>query len=372
MHHLYAVKNITELTNLSPTPFAQVRVAGYRSAGDGGGGNFVWDSESTQVADHGLIFQSKLQPKGRWLRQHSGPIDVRSFGVLPAGGDVSPSLQRALDACKHGGTLYIPSGNYTVSSPLKVHQGTNVLGDGLMTEIHYSGPKETACWNAVQHAPSISMAFRGFNTLVHKERTSAFRLTGMSYSRFDQLFVHLRVPHTFAYFGPSNGQSPYYNVFTNCHASGPGGESNGCIAFNWGSDDNGDLAANANQVFGGHINSVDIAVRCQGTGNIFHGQVLEMVNVGYEFDLPPKRYDAASKGTSNDVMGLYTEYAKVVFEQKHEACYLIAQTCMVTGHEILFKGKNRDNCVLLSSHSGQLPMNRSFFRKAIDFNPLEF
>ena len=48
-------------------------------------------------------------------------------------------------------------------------------------------------------------------------------------------------------------------------------------------------------------------------------------------------YDDASKGISNDVIGLYTEYAKVVFEQRHETCYLTAQTCMITGHKELFK-----------------------------------
>lgn len=372
MQHLYAITNISELQKLNPRDAEHVRVAGYRNPADGGGGEFYWDVNSKLDVDQGHVFQSTHEISGRWRRLPSANIDVRHFGALPSSGDVSNQLQKALNACESGGTIHIPAGHYTITRPLMVHQGTTVRGDGLLTEIHYSGPKGSSCWNAAQRSPATSMSFYGLNTLVLNEHTSAFRLTGMSYSRFDLLFVHLRVPNTSAYFGPSNGESPYYNVFTNCHASGPGGDSNGCVGFDWGSQDDGDLAPNANQIFGGHVNSVDIAVRCQGTGNIFHGQVFEMVNVGYEFDLPPKRYNAQSQGISNDVIGLYAEYAKVVFEQKHETCYFIAQTAMVTGHELMLKAKSRDNCVLLSSHSGQLPMNRSFFQKAVEFKPLEF
>ena len=372
MQHLYAVQSIAELREFDPFYSAQLRTSGYQNPGDGGGGDFYWDAEDMQPDDGGLVFKSKLTTKGRWRRISTGSWDIRQFGALPASGDVTQQFQHALDACHKGGSLYIPSGHYTIRQSLRVHQGTTVHGDGLLSEIHYYGPAKTGCWNAAQRSPATAMTFKGLNTFVHTQNTRAYTLTGMSFSRFDNLFVHLRCPNTSAYYGPANGESPYYNVFTNCHASGPGGDSNGCIAFDWAAYDDGVQAPNANQVFGGHINSLQIAVRCQGTGNIFHGQVLEMVDVGYEFDLPKNRYDDASKGISNDVMGLYTEYAKVVFEQRHETCYLTAQTCMITGHKELFHGKSKENCVLLSNHSGQLPVNRSFFEKAINFHPLEF
>ena len=372
MQHVYGVSTIKDLLNFDPMDSTQLHVAGYFKPGDGGGGLFFWEPDSSFDPDNGWVFRSHVRPRGRWRRVQSSVHDVRFFGAFPSSGDVSKQFQQALYSCKKGGRLYIPSGHYSISRPLDVYQGTSVIGDGLLSEIHYGGPTGTACWNAAQRSPATSMSFRGLNTLVHKEGTYAFRLTGMSYSRFDSLFVHLRASNTSAYYGPSNGESPYYNVFTNCHASGPGGESNGCVGFDWAAHDDGDLAPNANQVFGGHINSVDIAVRCQGTGNIFHGQVFEMVNVGYEFDLPAKRYTAVHQGISNDVFGLYSEYAKIVFHQKHPTCYFVAQTSMVTGHKKMLEAKSKDNCVLLSSHSGQLPMNRSFFQKAVEFNPLTF
>ena len=372
MQHLYAVSTINELQHFNPMDSTHLRVSGYFKAGDGGGGDFYWDEHSKEDPDNGLVIRSKDSATGRWRRIVSDRFNAKWFGVIPASGDVTIQLQRALDACRHGGSLHIPSGDYIISQPLLVHQGSSISGDGLMTAIHYHGPAKTACWNAASRSPATAMVFRGFNTLVHNEQTYAIRLTGMSYSRFDNLFIHLRAKNTSGYYGPSNGESPYYNVFINCHASGPGGTANGCVGFDWGAHDDGDLAPNANQVFGGHINSVDIAVRCQGTGNIFHGQVFEMVNVGYEFDLPAKRYNAASQGISNDVFGLYAEYAKLVFHQKHATCYFVAQTSMVTGHEQMLKCESKDNCVLLSSHSGQLPMNRSFFQKAVEFNPLKF
>ncbi|MBA62854.1 MAG: hypothetical protein CMJ76_10870 [Planctomycetaceae bacterium] len=372
MQHIYAVSTIKEMQKFNPLDSTQLRVAGYHKPGDGGGGEFHWVAGDKSTADNGLVFRSATDAPGRWHRIGSGYYDVREFGVFSASGDVTNQLQRALDACRKGGSVYIPAGHYTVSDPLMVHQSTSIIGDGLFTEIHYYGQEGTACWNAAQRSPAISLSFRSLNTLVYHENTYAFRLTGMSYSRFDLLFVHLREKNTSAYYGPSNGESPYYNVYTNCHASGPGGDENGCVGFDWGAHDDDDLAPNANQVFGGHINSVDIAVRCQGTGNIFHGQVFEMVNVGYEFDLPAKRYTATNQGISNDVFGLYTEYAKIVFHQKHPTCYFVAQTSMVTGHTKMFVGKSKDNCVLLSSHSGQLPMNRSFFQKGLEFTPLTF
>ena len=192
MQHIYGISTIKELQNFDPTTSTHLHVAGYFSEGDGGGGHFFWQPDETTDPDNGLVFRSHVQPRGRWRRILSSGQDVRFFGAFTSSGDVSTQFQKALDACNKGGRLYIPSGNYTISRPLEVHQGTSVIGDGLLSEIHYHGPTGTACWNAAQRSPATSMSFRGLNTLVHKNNTYAFRLTGMSYSRFDTLFVHLR------------------------------------------------------------------------------------------------------------------------------------------------------------------------------------
>jgi len=55
--------------------------AGYQVVGDGGGGDFVWDSSSNAGDDGGTIIVP-AGATGRWLRMISGPCDPRWFGAL--------------------------------------------------------------------------------------------------------------------------------------------------------------------------------------------------------------------------------------------------------------------------------------------------
>lgn len=62
-----------------------VTVNGYYTAGDGGGGQFYWDSTSTATADTGLVFQANgYSGTGRWIRLllPKGTIDARMFGCV--------------------------------------------------------------------------------------------------------------------------------------------------------------------------------------------------------------------------------------------------------------------------------------------------
>lgn len=186
--------------------------------------------------------------------------------------------------------------------------------------------------------------------------------------RFDHTFIHLRKHTTSGYYGPGDTRSPYYNVFTGCHVSGPGQEdTNGCVAFNFAWDtERQDQSANANQVLGGHINSCQTAVACYGTGNVFYGQVIEQCNAGYVFGLPPSRLNAASKGTVNSIAGCYTEYVKRVIVQEHETCVVTAKLTHTTGYEMVFDAKDTRNCVVLTSHDGRLAASRSLIHRRID------
>lgn len=56
-----------------------VEVLGYFSFGDGGGWIFCWEPFCDED-DGGITIASYHSSSGRWLRQWSGPIDVRWFG----------------------------------------------------------------------------------------------------------------------------------------------------------------------------------------------------------------------------------------------------------------------------------------------------
>jgi hypothetical protein len=251
---------------------------------------------------------------------------------------------------------------------LRIYQGTTLTGDGLLTVLKYVGPPASGCIQSATPEHSCAFQVSRLNIEVLTEGGWAIDLRRMSFSRFDHVFIHLRRRMSSGYYGPGNGQSPYYNVFTGCHVSGPGDEdSNGCIAFNFAWDtEKQDQSANANQILGVHINSCQKAVACYGTGNVFYGQVLEQCHDGYGFGLPPTRINAASKGTVNSIAGCYTEYVKRVIVQEHEACVVTAELTHTTGFETVFDAKDTKNSIVLTSHDGRLESSRSLVHRMID------
>ena len=111
-------------------------------------------------------------------------------------------------------------------------------------------------------------------------------------------------------------------------------KTNGCVGFDFTHDRGEQMqSANANQVYGGHLSTCQVAVRCLGVGNVFHGQVIESGDVGYQFDLCPARKTMAQRGTVNDVVGCYTEHVRIPIEQKHADAFVTAQLTYVTGYE---------------------------------------
>jgi Pectate lyase superfamily protein len=131
-----------------PAPTSQYAIAvalGYWQTGDGGGGLFYWDENSTAAPDQGTVFTVPNQqpppdpqtlPPGRWLRLYDGPLNVRWFGAHGDGNnDDTAAIKRALDAaCRlyngllptpstqellrepGSATVYFPPGTYAVAS----------------------------------------------------------------------------------------------------------------------------------------------------------------------------------------------------------------------------------------------------------------
>jgi hypothetical protein len=117
-----AVANITALKALSSPTNGQIQsVSGYYAEGDGGGGEFVYNSSSTAADDGGLVIRpASLPASGRWIRSTEWePLNVRWFGAKGDGvADDTTPIQTAINAGQANiRSIYFPSGLY-ICQPL--------------------------------------------------------------------------------------------------------------------------------------------------------------------------------------------------------------------------------------------------------------
>lgn len=110
-----AVDNITALKAIAaPTDKQLVTVRGYSSAGDGGGGVFMWAATSTEDDDLGTVFAVSGVTTGRWIRleRSAHKWNAKWFG---AKGDKvandTAAIQAAIDT---GKPIFLPDGEYRV------------------------------------------------------------------------------------------------------------------------------------------------------------------------------------------------------------------------------------------------------------------
>ena len=93
-----------------------IEVLGYYAKGDGGGGLFYWDAESTEADNGGTIIQATAITTGRWKRAFSGAVNAKWFGAKGDGvTDDTISLQNSLNYLNNGYTYTLPDGIYIVS-----------------------------------------------------------------------------------------------------------------------------------------------------------------------------------------------------------------------------------------------------------------
>lgn len=119
-----------------PADGSVLATAGRTATNDGGGGQWVWDSTSTDEDDGALTLAVAGVDNGRWKRVYSGPIDVRWFGADPTGAtDSTDAINNAINALPdYGGTVLFPPGKYacnvTVTKAHTVLEGS-FLGGSL-------------------------------------------------------------------------------------------------------------------------------------------------------------------------------------------------------------------------------------------------
>ena len=146
------VRSVRALTGLPEAQEGQVvQSRGFLTPGDGGGGLFRFDADSTRAHDGGrVVAPGAPDPgedllaylrwegaprEGRWLRVGKpGIANGRCFGARGDGKqDDGPALVRAaLSVCEAGrrGVLFIPQGAYYIPERLPVYRGVDIRGDG--------------------------------------------------------------------------------------------------------------------------------------------------------------------------------------------------------------------------------------------------
>jgi hypothetical protein len=121
------VETISALKTFTGSEDAVI-VQGYYAAGDGGGGDFYWDSTSTETANDGTTVQATGVTTGRWIRIYSGAVNVRWFGAKGDGvTDDGTALQSAINELSARGEAFLPNGVYLHTVKINLHDHYTTL-----------------------------------------------------------------------------------------------------------------------------------------------------------------------------------------------------------------------------------------------------
>lgn len=126
--------NIAALRAITAIPsLTYATIKGYTTDGDGGGGDFYWDSSSTATDNGGTIIKATAITTGRWVRLYSGAVSFKWFGAKVDGiTDDSIANQATVDAlsANGGGTIRPSEGTSRFSTTLNMALGVNIIGGG--------------------------------------------------------------------------------------------------------------------------------------------------------------------------------------------------------------------------------------------------
>jgi hypothetical protein len=118
-------------------------VTGRVTENDGGGGLFFYDGSDATSTNLGTVFKPAASD-GRWLRQYSGPLNVKWFGAVGDGvADDSPEIQAALTLASTAPiskTVFIPQGTYLCNTGLTLTVGgIRITGESSFTDASAGG-----------------------------------------------------------------------------------------------------------------------------------------------------------------------------------------------------------------------------------------
>lgn len=145
---------VTNLTILKNLPHSNIingdlfYVKGHTTEGDGGGGIFMWRTDTIFITgiyqddNNGTIIKTTSSAGwsfGRWVRQYEGNINVLYFGAFGKTQDYTTAFQSAIDFASlntlndselKGSVVYVPNGNYRINQ-LLLKNGVSLIGESI-------------------------------------------------------------------------------------------------------------------------------------------------------------------------------------------------------------------------------------------------
>lgn len=112
------VDTIADLREVVPTDGLAVTVKGYYDKLDCFPRTYIWDANSTAVENLGTVFESSIEPNGRWILGIEGPyVDCRIFGVMSGLQTTNSAFAQFISYCAtYKRVAYFPTGNYYLLS----------------------------------------------------------------------------------------------------------------------------------------------------------------------------------------------------------------------------------------------------------------
>ena len=128
------VTNISALRALDKTKISYAVTKGYYTAGDGGAGEYWYDSSDTSSTDNGGTIIT-ASDGGRW-KLITFTYNVRLFGAkATVGFDDTQYIQNCINAAGVGATVYFPKGFYNINGTITKKAGQILKGDGWATVV---------------------------------------------------------------------------------------------------------------------------------------------------------------------------------------------------------------------------------------------
>lgn len=174
----------------------RVELLGYYARGDGGGGRFVVDKADTTTADNGVtVF---VASDGTRLKSiYTNECNVLRAGAKADGVTDNTAIFATCLAVYAGKSIYIPKGNYRITSALTLPGRTTIRGDGPESTVIYYRTSATTS-NSLFTASDVDNICLKDMTLYCDhgsggQATTAIRLTGDSGPVSDVILDRLNI-----------------------------------------------------------------------------------------------------------------------------------------------------------------------------------
>ena len=187
-NNTYSAPNVNTSLRAIPAVANQIiTVAGYYSAGDGGGGLFYGVTGGSYTDNGGTIITTGLgvTAGSAWLRIYTGALSVKFFGAYGNGtNDDTAAIQATVNAAV-GSSVYIPTGTYVTGS-INLPPATCIFGDSPIASILQPNANNISVLSminnvsALQNGPNIVNIGFSLPAGTPYSNVTAINLTGAS------------------------------------------------------------------------------------------------------------------------------------------------------------------------------------------------